>query len=74
MEVTYDLTLKAEIVGVMEDSDQQAMKVLVKPMTLTIPSDLPLRLGDTVLIDAALSVQSIRPDIETEEHTSSSRQ
>ena len=74
MDATYDLTLKAEIVGVMEGSDQQSMKVLVEPLYLTIPAELQLHLGETVLIEAALTVQSIRPDIETEEHTASPRQ
>jgi len=74
MDATYDVLLKAEIVGVMEGSDQQSMKVLVEPLYLTIPADLQLHLGETVLIEAALTVQSIRPDLETEEHTASPRQ
>jgi len=74
MDATYDVLLKAEIVGVMEGSDQQSMKVLVEPLYLTIPADLQLHLGETVLIEAALTVQSIRPDLETEEHTGSPRQ
>jgi len=74
MEATYDLTLKAEVVEVMEGPHQQSMKVLLKQMTLTIPADLPLHLGETVLIEVALSVHSIRPDIETQEHTATSWQ
>lgn len=73
MDVRYDLILKAEIVGVMEGSDQQSMKVLVEPLYLTIPAELQLHLGETVLIEAALTVHSIRPDLETEEHTASPR-
>lgn len=73
MDATYDLTLRAEIVGVMGGPDQQSMKVLVEPVYLTIPADLELHLGETVLIEASLSVQSIRPDIETQEHTASPR-
>jgi hypothetical protein len=63
MDAIYDLTLKAEIVGVMEGSDQQSMKVLVRPVYLTIPAGLPVHLGDTVLIDAELTVRAIQPDL-----------
>ena len=73
MHASYDLTLKAEVVEVMKGPNQHSMKVLVKPMTLAIPADLPLHLGETVLIEAVLSVQSVRPDTETEEHAVSSR-
>ena len=73
MDATYDLTFRAEIVGVMEGSDQQTMKVLVKPLYLTIPADLPVHLGDTVLINAVLSVRAIRPDSETEGNSARAR-
>ena len=65
MDTTYDLVLRAEIVGVMEGSDQQSMKVLVKPVYLTIPVGLPVHLGDTVLINAELSVRAVQPDLGT---------
>ena len=73
MDTSYDLTLKAEIVGVMEGSEQSTMNVLVRPLYLTLPADLRLHLGDTVLIDAALSVRSVRPDAQTGEESPSMR-
>lgn len=66
MGTSYDLTLKAEIVGVMEGTQKSSMKVLVKPLYLTLPANLYMHLGDTVLIDAELSVRSVEPDIEPE--------
>jgi hypothetical protein len=73
MDATYDLTLKAEIVGVMEGADEPSMKVLVKPLYLTIPADLRVHLGDTVLINAELSIRAIQPDVESGENSASVR-
>jgi hypothetical protein len=66
MDATYDLTLRAEIVGVMEGAEQHSAKVLVKPVYLTIPADLSMHLGDIIQISARLSVTSIRMDIDNE--------
>lgn len=73
MHARYDLTLKAEIVGVMEGSDQPSMNVLIRPLYLTIPADLRVHLGDTVLINAEISIRAIQPDAETEGSSLSAR-
>ncbi len=66
MDASYELTLKAEIVGVMEGSDESSMKVLVQPLYLTIPADVRAHLGDMVLLNAELTIRGLRPDMETE--------